>query len=146
MKHTAHDIDIAFRTVYGEARDQSKAGKQAVVHVILNRARKAAGRKQFGDGTIAGACKYPWQFSCWNANDPNLPKMTNRTLFQMLEEEAARECMAAVLFVLQKVTPSDPTSGADHYCTKHKYDNDPPKWTKGNTPICQIGAHVFFKA
>ena len=68
---TDNDIDTLARTLYGEARGESHTGKIAVANVVMNRVALASKHPHFGDGTAAGACKAPWQFSCWNAADPN---------------------------------------------------------------------------
>lgn len=66
------DTDILARTIYGEARGESISGQEAIASVILNRVAfaKRRGRYWWGN-TIAGVCLAPWQFSCWNENDPN---------------------------------------------------------------------------
>ncbi|MBI5120055.1 MAG: cell wall hydrolase [Rhodospirillales bacterium] len=70
-------VDILARTLWGEARGESKAGREAVARVVLNRvahARAKGGRFWWG-GDIFSVCLKPWQFSCWNANDPNRAKL-----------------------------------------------------------------------
>src|SRR5215468_10322728 len=79
------EIDTVARTVWAEARGEGVAGMTAVACVIMNRARIASQYKQdhgrphplFGDGTLASCCTHPWQFSCWNENDPNRQKLLN---------------------------------------------------------------------
>ena len=65
------DVDILARTIYGEARGEGLIGQQAVANVVLNRMSLADQHPHFGDGTATAACQDPWQFSCWNKNDPN---------------------------------------------------------------------------
>lgn len=67
------DRDTLIRTLFGEAAFEPEAGQIAVVHVIRNRLLRGPARR-FG-GTPAGVCKKPWQFSCWNPNDPQLPRL-----------------------------------------------------------------------
>jgi hypothetical protein len=62
MKITHDDVDTLARTIYGEARGENMLGKRAVAHVILNRVKA----NSWWGKTIAGVCRYKWQFSCWN--------------------------------------------------------------------------------
>ncbi len=61
------DDEAAILTIYGEARNQSLEGKQAIGVVIRNRAK---GGKSIRDIVYA-----PNQFSCYLSADPNYPKL-----------------------------------------------------------------------
>jgi hypothetical protein len=50
-------------TILAEARGEGKSGMYAVACVISQRAKE---RKK----SAAQVCLQPWQFSCWNKNDP----------------------------------------------------------------------------
>ena len=126
---TALDLDIAARTVYGEARGESDAGKLAVAWVIRNRVEAET---WFGEG-IAGVCKKPWQFSCWNQNDPNREKL----LVLKKDSIGYQQALAAVARAL--VSIDDPTDGSRHYHTKAVR----PHWAIGK-PTKIIGNHLFF--
>ncbi len=137
--HTEKDIDILARTIWGEARGEGIEGMRAVACVILNRVKKA--KKRGGDfwwgNNIQSVCLRPWQFSCWNKNDPNRDKLLRLTdedpyFFQALK--IAKE-------MILKGEGYDITKGSDHYHTIYIK----PFWTKGMTPICQIGHHLFYK-
>lgn len=143
MPPTFQDFDVMARTLYGEARGEIYAGKIAVAHVVRNRARIADQYRLsnsrphplFGDGTLRAACQWPWQFSCWNKNDPMRPKLESARTAQL------GECIEAAYAVIAGEAP-DPTNGATHY-----YANtmpQPPKWAVGLTPCAVIGAHRFF--
>ena len=76
MNHNLMDIDTLARTLYGEARGESRQGKIAVACVVLNRVKrkKMCGWRDINGyrvATVAATCLKPWQFSCWNKNDPN---------------------------------------------------------------------------
>lgn len=77
----------AVLTLYGEARGESFLGKVAVGEVIRTR----MARKYLSDGSVVGTVLKPYQFSCWNTNDPN------RLLMARLEDDAPiyRECARA---------------------------------------------------
>lgn len=124
----SEDLDILARTIYGEARGEDWEGKIAVGHVVLNRAIRR-------DTSAAHEAQRPWQFSCWNHNDPNRAK-----LLAVTEADAAfRECLRAAEAVLTGAEP-DPTEGATHYHTPAVS----PFWSRGKEPCAVIGGHLFF--
>ena len=135
---TANDRDIFARTLWGEVRGESHAGKIAVAWVIRNRMEIDLGNDGkpdwWGEG-IAGVCKKQGQFSCWNKGDVNLPKLRAVTI----ADPAFRECMAVVDEVLAGRVP-DPTKGSTHYHTTAVR----PSWIKGVKPVVKIGAHLFY--
>ena len=146
-----HDLEVLARTVYGEARGEPELGRLAVANVPCNRASIAArfvethGRRHplYGDGTVASACTTKWQFSCWNANDPNLRKL----LALDLASEAAAPSFAAARAALSHSEP-DPSGGATHYHTAMSPRDGidwPPAWAEGQTPTATVGAHVFYR-
>ena len=133
---TALDLDIAARTVWAEARGESDAGKLAVAWVIRTRAetRKKDGSPYWwGDG-IAGVCKKPWQFSCWNQNDPNRDGLLS------LKTDSVGYQQALTAVALALVSNEDPTDGANHYHTKEVE----PHWSEGQ-PFKIIGNHRFYR-
>jgi len=149
----SRDIDTLARTLWGEARGEGVAGMEAVASVIMNRRRLAEryveDRRQerwrekplrhplFGDGTVATVCTAPWQFSCWNPDDPNRNKLSRVS-------ESDDQWFAAALDVARRAVAGkieDRTGGADHYHTKAIK----PKWAEGRTPTATIGWHVFYK-
>lgn len=144
------DIDVAAKTVYGEARGETYAGKLAVAWVIRTRAEKArqflvkSPKLQkhglFGDGSLASVCRVPWQFSCWNLSDPNYRLINQGTMETLWRQPAFNECLLAVLAVQSGREP-DNTSGATHYFDPRSAN---PDWAKGLTAICTIGNHRFY--
>lgn len=126
------DQEVLARTIWGEARGEKKEGMAAVASVILNRTRKGG---WFGE-TITQVCKKPWQFSCWNQDDPNCQKM--------LEITDMDPQYAQALVIAQKAVDGelpDSTGGATHY---HEY-KILPKWAKDLKKTTQIGNHIFYK-
>ena len=143
LKNYSYDLLTWARTVWGEARGESRLGQIAVAFVILNRARYAQkwftaqhrAHPLFGNGSISAACQAPYQFSCWNADDPNRPKM--------------HELSAATLVPLFELVNNvlglkvkDPTLGATHY---HSVDIT-PIWVAKMKFLIQIGHHRFYTA
>lgn len=127
---SAEDRDVMIRTLHGEARGEAEDGQVAVVQVVRNRARAR------GTGA-AVECKRPWQFSCWNAADPNraviLALPTSSAAYQRLGQVVDRAWAAP-----------DVTGGARHY---HATSMKPyPSWatSAGAKVTTTIGGHVFY--
>ncbi len=99
-------VDTVARTVWGEARGCGSAGMQAVTNVIVNR----ADHPSWWGRSLTGVCIQPWQFSCRNAGDPNLPKLLAVTV-------ADPQFLIAVGLAVHAVAGNLPdlTGGADSY-------------------------------
>lgn len=129
--------DIVARTVYGEARGEYNsqnggiASLIAVANVICNRTKQ----KRYGK-TPKEVCLRPYQFSCWNSNDPNKEIIeqvnTSDPIFSL--------CLNVSKYVLDEKWP-DLTKGSDHYHTKAIY----PYWCAKKRPEVIIGNHLFYK-
>lgn len=134
--YTEADLDVLARTIWGEARGEGRAGQEAVAAVILNRVRLAEERGGWWWGrSVAEVCRRPWQFSCWNENDPNRAKVEAVTPANQSFaccREVARRALAGEL--------ADPTGGATHYHAKSIL----PPWARRRTPSAVIGRHLFY--
>lgn len=136
IESPADAADVLARTVYGEARGEPVRGQEAVAAVVMNRVRRArrAGGWWWG-ATVAEVCTKPFQFSCWNAGDPNLPVLLGAgdgdPAFAVCRRIAARAVAGAL---------RDPTRGATHYHAKGAF----PAWARGRAPAAAIGRHLFY--
>ncbi len=128
----ALEVDTLARTIWGEARGEGSAGMQAVANVVLNRVAKAG---WWGDCIIA-VCQKPYQFSCWNRDDPNYVRLQRIESDDLHFATALRIARRAVYGVLDDIT-----KGADHYHASGIY----PLWTRGERPVSVIGNHIFYK-
>jgi spore germination cell wall hydrolase CwlJ-like protein len=138
MTATEKDRDILARTLWGEARGESLVGQIAVAWAIRNRVDDGNARSWWGEG-YARVCQKPYQFSCWNKNDPNFAYLSGAKPIPFRELAQAR--IAADQVIDGKVP--DPTGGATHY-----YATTMPKapaWTAKATQTLKLGHHVFFK-
>jgi len=150
LKVSDIDILIGALTIHGEARGCTQDGRTAIAHCILNRMKASAwwGKDVIHhvDHSMASICLKPWQFSCWNANDPNsmLLKTLQQQYREAIQEKTCRAALKALIDALDGYAP-DPTGGATHYLTTtlHKSSRC-PDWAKGNNAFVQIGAHRFF--
>lgn len=143
----ASDTRALAWTLFGEGRGEPIEGRIAVASVVRNRART----KYCGD-SIAAACLWPRQFSCWNDGpDENHAHLTavvrafaGGGVPPWSDAEHAiydETCWIATGIVEGYIR--DRVSGARHYMTARQFETD-PKWASGRTPVARIGRHVFF--
>jgi hypothetical protein len=131
---TERDIDTLARTLYGEAEANNAADAKAIAWVVVNRARHA----RWPD-SVAEVCLQPFQFSCWNANDPN------RARILAARSSWFQRCREIALGVLNGEI-ADPTSVSTHYYATFVKQ---PKWAKGKKPVYRVThaknhEHLFF--
>jgi hypothetical protein len=106
---------------------------EAVACVIRNRADHP---DWWGDD-IRSVCLKPAQFSCWNANDPNLPKLQ--------AVSASDPAFASALQIAHNAMSgslADITEGADSYFALHA---PMPKWATSDRFVKTIGNHAFYR-
>lgn len=137
MIKSLSDMDVVARTLYGEARGEvNKFGiiaLEAIASVIWN--RLAINSKRFGT-TPRQICLKPYQFSCWNQNDPNLP-----LLLSPLKNNISELCYKVAEDFLNG-KGRDVTNGADHY---HNRRIQPPAWAENILHVVDIGNHRFYR-
>lgn len=138
------DLDVMTLTVWAEARGESAKGQAAVASVIRTRYKNPRWwSRNKGDGipddTIAAVCRDPWQFSCWNPNDPNRLKLEDVKTQQRPDFLKIKEICRSVL---DGKIP-DSTNSADHYCVTEIINYT--AWTKRRKPCAVIGKHSFFR-
>jgi hypothetical protein len=126
-------IDTFGRTIWGEARGEGRVGMEAVACVIRNRARNP----RWWGKDFSSVCLAHSQFSCWNADDPNLPQLKSVTdtdpqfkIALEIASDAASEILA------------DPTDNADSYFA---VGTPEPPWARNATHTCTIGHHAFYR-
>ena len=125
------DVYLA-KTIWGEARGEGLHGMQAVANVVMNRVNAAS----WYGASIKDVVLKPYQFSCWNANDPNRAKIDRLSIEDLAASGAlnvARQVISGQL--------KDITGGATNY---HATSVN-PSWAAKMTKTVQIGNHVFYK-
>lgn len=116
------DLEILAKTLYGEAEAHDEGDALAIAHVIMNRVALPN-----WPSSIAEVCLQPYQFSCWNVDNPRrgeiagLKRGTNDWYNRLIE--IARS-------VINGET-TDPTGRATHYYASYIKE---PRWAKGHTP------------
>lgn len=128
------DLEIAARTIFGEARGESRQGKIAVAYTILNRFNS---KRWYGGTTLTQVCMRPFQYSAWNWYDTNLMKM----LGLKDDDLQLADCRNVMQLVLDG-SVDDPTEGGTHY---HDSSISAPSWTNGATLTAMIGTLSFYK-
>ena len=140
MSQYDKDLDTLTRTIWGEARGELYGDRVAIANVVMNRFRSD---KWFSANTVAGVCRKPYQFSCWNMSDPNRPGLLNVNP----ADPVFSECMEIATQALDGALP-DITFGSTHYFAGswqpwHLIKNK-PEWAKGKMPVVRIGKHFFY--
>lgn len=127
------DDNILAKTAWGENRGGGSDGMQSVLNVIINRSKKPS----WWGKTPREVCLKPWQFDCWNENDPNLEKLLNVGISDgayMTALELAGKALQGEL--------ADLTNGSCYYFAKTM--NPWPVWARGKLPSADIAGQLFF--
>lgn len=126
-------IETLARTIWGEARGEPHLGQEAVANVVINRVRTPC---WWGDSVIS-VCRAPWQFSCWNEDDPNRAKL--------LAVTADDREFAAILRIAREACAGelpDLTNGANSY---YAIGAPMPAWARDAALTLVVGHHRFYR-
>lgn len=138
------DDAILGLTLYGEARGEPIEGIIAIGHVIRNRARDAKGR---WPSNIRQVCLQKAQFSCWSpiGGEANHEAVLAAAQNILLKEKAPAmlEQCAWVALGISGNALVDNSKGANHYMVATLMPR--PLWAQGRIPLCQRGAHAFYR-
>jgi len=131
-----YDLFLLALCIWRESRGEILQAKQAVAWTIKNRASNPS---WWGGPSLVSVILKPWQFSSFNAKDPNSVKFPQPT----------DTSWQASLEIAQQVvngTVPDPTSGATSYFDK-SLDANPPSWATVGSMIltANIGNLHFYK-
>jgi len=127
-------VETYAKTIWGEARGCGQVGMSHVASVILNRAT----HPRWWGTDIVKVCTAPWQFSCWNENDPNLRKMNAVTIADPQFAVATRIAEQAIAGNLL-----DETGGADSYYARSM--SKPPSWASRGKKTFEDQWHIFYR-
>lgn len=108
---------------------------QATINTVEN--RFLSGVRWWGT-SLRTICLHAYQYSCWNASDPNRPKLLQASKGDR-EYDIAMEL--AELAISSRL--DDITNSADSY-----FDNrlpQTPVWARGLEPVFSLGHHRYFK-
>ena len=133
-KHDIEDILTLSKTLYGESEVNNKDDAEAIACVVMNRVSYPT-----WPDDVSQVCLQPWQFSCWNPNDPGRARITKA------KGKWFDQCRAiAEQAVLGKLY--DKTNGSTHYYATYIRR---PKWAKNKTPVYEVAHngghyHLFY--
>lgn len=96
--------------IWGEARNQSYDAKVGVGCVVRNRAQRNL--RYMGGSSYSGVILQPYQFSSFNANDPNRDKLLRPLMHE--PQSVWAECYRAAVAVYRE-NCADVTGGALFY-------------------------------
>jgi len=150
---------VAAMTIAGEARGEQDAGGRlesvAMLAVLWVGENRRTDRGRRWPRTLREVFLQPWQFSCWNRNDPNLPKLA--TLWH--DDPVTWERADTVCDLFDSSFTVDPTLGATHYCAERLWGRDDSERPGGaawhslqeiqagrTLKMTTIGGHVFARA
>lgn len=149
IPYDENDLEVAAKTLWGEARGEGHDGMVAVAWVIRNRCtRPGYAHIHAGDSFIdltnqegagAAVCLAPWQFSCWNKGDPNEPQLEALEIDQYVDQyDIVNDVFNGLI--------DDPTDGADLYYAPRAMSppNAVPFWAKNSKCVATIGHQLFF--
>lgn len=124
---------VVAATLWGEARGEGEAGMQAVLNVIMNRAK--------GNFTNASeVCLKPKQFSMWNGVDK--PAVAAVELAKAQRQDKTYQAIIRMVDKASKGQLPDITGGATFYFNPKKAN---PSWAKKLVKTKTIGNHDFYK-
>lgn len=116
-------------TILAEARGEGELGMYSVASVIQQR--------QIDKGLSADkVCLQPYQFSCWNKNDPQ-----NKRLSNLLRIPQANYALVLADKALRNKLDVGVVNYANHYHTA----DITPSWSKNRKPVKVIGNHKFYR-
>jgi len=127
------DLDIAARTVAGEARGEPYDDQVDVAQAMTNRWRSNRGQFQ-KDHILVQAVTRHAQFSCFNQGDANFPFIMNLDPSDRVYRTALRAVLEAI------DSDEDRTLGACHYKAIGTFAS----WAEGKTPCYTNGGHEFY--
>lgn len=119
------DITLLARLVFGEARGESVDVRKDIAYTVVNR----AGGNQWWGHTAREVVLKPYQYSCFNRGDPNLPKLMDP--FSYASRSTWSECLGVATCVLAN-PDKDTSKGATHYFVTCA---DEPEWARGQEPV-----------
>ena len=131
--YDSEERDYLIRTIVFEASGETKEGKAAVAHVILNRRRSG----RWGDN-IKDVVTQPWQFEPWMTRRREMEKLSP-------DDPRYRDAAGTADAVLTGQMP-DPTAGATHFLNpiivRQRRGGSLPSWARGEGQ--PIGRHTFY--
>lgn len=138
MKRLIADWVWAVITIMQEAQGEPYSTKLGVAEVILRRTKL----KYMSDGTVAGTCLWPMQFSGWNAHDDTPQYKERIECAKVMEDDpVVMDCIKAWK---EAEAGSNTTNGAVLYYNPKVIKVAPP-WVAKCIQVTIIDDHLYYK-
>lgn len=138
IKVTPQQRKDMIQTVLGEAGDEPQKGKEAVAHVIINRALE--NKPDFGGSDVSSVIKKPYQFEPWNTA-AGRAKMAGYPETSKDYKDAAKAVDDAI------AGKKDPTGGSTFFYSpvgQASLGRAKPNWASKDRFATKIGGHEFY--
>lgn len=139
--HTLPPRIVLALLIWGESRGERVEGQIAVGCVVRNRAARSGYQWN-------AVCLAPKQFSCFNADDPNMPKIQQAA--DRLLADTPTPDLAQALWIADGVISAavmDVTHGAQNYLVTDLLQSErAPSWAVNRPVLAKIGNHSFLTA
>jgi hypothetical protein len=126
----SYSVQVAARTIWGEARGEVRDSQLAVATTIINRLKDG----RWGHD-LASVCRAREQFSCWNPGDPNA-----KLLEMILDDDPL--LMQLIGLLGEARSAKKPLHSAKWY--KNKGLGWPKDWGPERAPCASFGGLEFF--
>jgi len=140
------DVELLTATIWGEARrvEDTITEEEKEYACIANTIKNRALNKARWPNDISSVILQRKQFSCWNENDANRPKMIE--FLETHEPPETWDMMNRIAEDMMSETIEDLSLGANHYMSKSLYFSSKcPSWSKDMKTTAIFGGHVFLK-
>ena len=114
-------------TIWAEARGEGRRAMELVAWVVRNRVESP----RFPD-TYPDAVTQRYQFSAWNPNDPNRPKLADPLGGPPADDRAWFTALEIAQEVIDAPASANPLPGVYHY---HDTSIETPAWARGMEPV-----------
>lgn len=128
------DRQVLARTAWGEARSLGELGMRLTLNTVQNRVKSGV---TWWGRTPREVCLKRFQYSCWNTNDVNRPKLLSVT-----ENDPEYKLALDLAQSLLDGTLKDASGGADSYFDRRL--TRWPTWSLGRKPVFVLLPHLYF--
>ncbi len=136
------DKQLLALNIYGEARGESTEGKIAVGSVVLER----VDHRDWDGKTVHEVCLKPYQFSCFNSNDPNRGKLLHiaeQWDIAIAINPVLNDCYCVASGLIDGIIPRTPAI-ADAHATQYLRTDHTAPWVDKMKKVAEVGRHSFY--
>lgn len=132
------EVIVLAKTAYGEARGSCDDEVRGVCQVILNRVNKPG----WWGRDIISVCYHPYQFSCWNKDDPNRAILLEVTF----DDKDFQRVLGLALQVYSGKYLNKVGKATNYHTQKNPIPGEmwPPTWTRSMHLIAVLQDHLYY--